>query len=656
MKLAHLLAHSTMLLGLLGATSPALAQTARVPVEAYAELPQLKFPILSPDGKSLAVGMNADNGDPVVMIMNMDTQVRNFVSLGKNSLSDIVFDDDGTVIVEANDTIDYYGTNYELFRYFSLDKGTTRARMLVNTPDTPRAFNTGSEIVGMLPNDPGAILMQTRDTNNANQAVLNLYRVVLNSTELGLVERGNTYTYDWLADETGRALVRADHNPERKVTKLFGRDGAGWRELLVIEDTGTPGVTVRGFDRRGRVLFSRLTDEDGGILEALDLTTAAISVAVRPSDAILNGSITNPWTQKLEGVALGGLEPGIVWTTAPLNAIRETLEATFAGQDVDIVSRSRDDSVVLASIAPRGAPPVLYKFEPVTNRVTRLGATMPSLDGKPFGTISARTYAARDGFEVPVYITFPPGYQTTSNAPAIMMPHGGPESRDYPGFDWWAGFMASRGYVVIQPQFRGSSGFGRAHSKAGYRQWGRLMQHDVTDAVAWAAKEGLIDPKRVCIVGASYGGYAALAGATLTPNVYRCAVSVAGVSDLELMIRQERSLADGRSSRSVNYWVDHIGADDREAMRAHSPRRLASRVTAPVLLMHGKDDTVVLPEQSKVMLDALRDAGKSVRYVELKDEDHWLSRAPTRLQMLRELEAFLAEHLGPGLSPQPVPR
>ena len=176
------------------------------------------------------------------------------------------------------------------------------------------------------------------------------------------------------------------------------------------------------------------------------------------------------------------------------------------------------------------------------------------------------------------------------------------------------------------------------------------MQDDVSDAVAWSVKEGLSDPARVCIVGASYGGYAALAGATLTPDLYRCAVAVAGVSDLPKMIAQERSDAGGKDSAVVNYWSDHIGADDPAAMEAVSPRRLVKNVKAPILLIHGRDDTVVRFEQSYEMNAALLAAGKSVKFVQLKGEDHWLSRADTREQMLTEIEIFLREHLGPGVN------
>ncbi|MBY0568533.1 MAG: prolyl oligopeptidase family serine peptidase [Hyphomonadaceae bacterium] len=224
--------------------------------------------------------------------------------------------------------------------------------------------------------------------------------------------------------------------------------------------------------------------------------------------------------------------------------------------------------------------------------------------------------------------------------------HGGPASRDTLDFDYRAAFLASRGYAVLQPNFRGSSGYGATWERAGWRQWGGLMQTDVEDGVAALARSGRIDGARVCIVGASYGGYAALAGATLTPDRYRCAISINGVSDLGEMLRVER-LETGRDSITSDYWRGIIGdgREDRDAIRAVSPAFLADRVQAPILLLGSTDDTVVRIDQSRRMNRALVQAGKTVRFVELEGDDHFLSDSTTRIQTLREMEAFLAEHL-----------
>ncbi|MEJ0022664.1 MAG: alpha/beta fold hydrolase [Alphaproteobacteria bacterium] len=208
--------------------------------------------------------------------------------------------------------------------------------------------------------------------------------------------------------------------------------------------------------------------------------------------------------------------------------------------------------------------------------------------------------------------------------------------------------MATRGYVVLQPQFRGSAGFGRAWADAGRRQWGGLMQNDLTDGVRDLVRLGAVDPKRVCIVGASYGGYAALAGATLTPELYACAVSVGGIGDLPMMLRwiKARQADQGNPGR-LNYWLDHIGPAGDPAVARASPVNNIIAVRAPILLIHGRDDTVVPYAQSAEMAEALKRAGKSATLTPLVGEDHWLSLSQTRTQTLEAMESFLAMSLKP---------
>ena len=228
--------------------------------------------------------------------------------------------------------------------------------------------------------------------------------------------------------------------------------------------------------------------------------------------------------------------------------------------------------------------------------------------------------------------------------PLVVLPHGGPESRDNYAFDWWAQFLATRGYAVLQPQFRGSIGFGDAFRLAGRRQWGGLMQDDVTDGVRAMIEEQIADARRVCIVGASYGGYAALAGAAFTPELYKCAVSVNGVSDLPEMLEGVRARS-GAESDPVAYWRDTVGSAFDKNVIERSPARAADRIQVPILLMHGMDDSVVPIAQSEAMARALGKLNRKFSFIRLSGEDHWLSRGETRLKVLTEIEKFLAENL-----------
>jgi dipeptidyl aminopeptidase/acylaminoacyl peptidase len=230
----------------------------------------------------------------------------------------------------------------------------------------------------------------------------------------------------------------------------------------------------------------------------------------------------------------------------------------------------------------------------------------------------------------------------------VVLPHGGPESRDHYGFDPYAQFLAAQGYVVVQPNFRGSAGFGEAFALAGRGQWGLRMQDDVTDAVKHMIDTGRADARRICIVGASYGGYAALAGVTLTPELYRCAISIAGVSDLPEMLSSERH-ESGSASNDFYYWRDSIGdpVKDRAALEAASPRRQAGKAAAPVLLIHGEKDETVPVRQSQIMQDALKAGGKQSRLIRLKDADHYWDNWERNdlMTLYQETAAFLKQHL-----------
>ena len=227
------------------------------------------------------------------------------------------------------------------------------------------------------------------------------------------------------------------------------------------------------------------------------------------------------------------------------------------------------------------------------------------------------------------------------------MPHGGPMARDELRFDWMAQFLANRGYAVLQPNFRGSSGYGKKFQEAGYGEWGLKMQDDVTDGVQKLIADGIADPKRICIVGASYGGYAALAGAAFTPGLYACAAAWAPVTDLRLFLKT-RSHDYGSDSAMIASWEHFIGDrwSDSAKLDGASPAPNATKIKVPVLLMHGEADATVRIDQSETMEQALRNAGKKVTFVRIPRETHYMQAADSRIRWLTELEKFLKENIG----------
>jgi dipeptidyl aminopeptidase/acylaminoacyl peptidase len=318
----------------------------------------------------------------------------------------------------------------------------------------------------------------------------------------------------------------------------------------------------------------------------------------------------------------------------------------FPGQRVTLQSLSADHrKLVVVTDSPSEGP--AYAFVDIdAHKANFMGPTYDDLKPDDVAAVQPLSFKAADGLSLTGYLTLPKG-RDPKGLPLVVFPHGGPAARDEPGFDWWAQAMASRGYAVLQVNYRGSSGFDWSLLKAGFGQWGAKMQTDLSDGVRYLAARGTIDPKRVCIVGASYGGYAALAGATLDTGVYRCAVSVAGPSELRQMVVWDK---DRYGLSNQRYWDRFMGA--KAANDSHlqdiSPADHADRVTIPILLIHGKDDTVVPFAQSTLMADALKHAGKPYDFVVLNHEDHWLSRGETRLQMLKATMEFVEKNNPPG--------
>ena len=333
-------------------------------------------------------------------------------------------------------------------------------------------------------------------------------------------------------------------------------------------------------------------------------------------------------------------EPKTVMTDpAEQSALTRTFKA-FAGREPELVDWTPGFTKILVRTSGNGDSGTVYMVDVAAKRAEAIGLERPAIAAEQVGPVSRVSYKAQDGLEMNGVLTLPPGREA-KNLPVVMMPHGGPAAHDSPRFDWWAQALASRGYAVFQPNFRGSTGSTDAFRHAGDGQWGRTMQTDISDGLAELAKRGIVDPRRACIVGASYGGYAALAGVTLQKGLYRCAVSVSGVSDLKLryFAKLAETANDKMLSRILREQMGDPGGYD-----AVSPRRFAAKADAPVLLIHGKDDVVVDYKQSALMADALKDAGKPHELITLLAEDHWMSREETRKRMLSETIRFVQAH------------
>jgi len=324
-----------------------------------------------------------------------------------------------------------------------------------------------------------------------------------------------------------------------------------------------------------------------------------------------------------------------------MRAMQTRIDAKIAdpapGAATEPLNFSADMNRVMVRHGAPTRPPVYYVYDRRKDELISLGQTYAGLDDVQLADMQPVRIAARDGTVMTSYLTLPPG-RDGKNLPLILLPHGGPWTRDYLHYDYWVQFLANRGYAVLQPNFRGSTGFGRDFVALAQGQWGKAMQEDLEDAVAWAARAGIADPKRVCIMGGSYGGYAALMGIAKTPDLYRCAISLAGISDVARLLVYDRRFFFYKPTRGEIVGV--AGLDPATI----SPVRFAGQITAPVLLVHGGADIRVPFAQSEQMAQVLRRAGKTMELIRLEGADHALGRAEDRIAFLKAVDAFLAKY------------
>lgn len=628
-----------------GVGRSALAQDA--PVAAFARLPAIASVAISDDGKELAY-IRRDGAATSVVVQARTGELIVQIDVSDRRVSQVFWVSPDHVAIESlvlNSNV-FISTNHlpQLDLVNVRTRGVARVLRSADKGVINAVFDHWRGDSGGRP----AFYVQAITSENWAYTT-DVYRIDLDSGRGRRVHTGLEDTSGYLLRPDGEAAARIARSRDNGRTRLVApSSGGGWR--TVFEQKGLlDGPAIWGFAQDpDKVIVSTLEGTD------VYLTEVSLSTGVMGEKRKQSSHLAGPMydsRQRLVGIGTVNEDEGYVFLEPKLEAAWSVMRRGLPTSRLRLVSFSADYEVIIFRSEGDTDAGTFYLYDAAAGSVSLIGRAYPEVPAARIATVSMITYKASDGMELYGVLTLPRG-RAARDLPLVMLPHGGPASRDYVRFDWWAQALAARGYAVFQPQFRGSNGFGEAYLQAGYGEWGRKMQTDVSDAISHLDSLDIIDPSRVCIVGASYGGYAALAGVAMQPDTYRCAVSVAGVADLRQMLMSEwRATGFQRESQNpvMRYWSRFMGADGArdEVLLQRSPSQLASAITAPVLLIHGRDDTVVPFEQSTIMRDALTRAGKDVRLVPLAGEDHWLSFAPTRQQMLEETIAFLERHNPP---------
>ena len=489
------------------------------------------------------------------------------------------------------------------------------AVMFQNEINRLRASPYLGQVSDFLPNDPDHVLMPAYESDGS----LGLYKMNVISGVGERIERGPSSTMGWVMHD-GIPVLRRNINARGNVETWFARlpGEADWRLMRRNRLRDAPEFAYVGQTQNPETVRVLIRADSDNHLTVRDINLRDFSVSApinhREGVDAIDGIYDS--RGKYIGVAYYGERLEYEFEDPALSAHHRALNQFFENDcDVKLVDISADGNRMIGRVSGPREPGTWIFYDRAARNILPLGSAT-SLSFEKLGEGQRIIVDTRDGAKIEAYLTAP---LSGKAGPLVVLPHGGPEVRDYRSYDRQVQILAAQGWWVLQPNFRGSGGYGKAFAEAGWGRWGERMQEDVEDAIAQVIRDKGLDANRVAIMGTSYGGYAALMGAVRRPELYKAAISICGVADLVDMLDWEKRTDDTPGNMIFEFWTKRIGdlSTQRPMIEAASPRRRVSEIVCPVLLVHGVKDEIVPPIQSQAMHRALRGAGKSVQYVEI---------------------------------------
>lgn len=625
------------------------------PAEIYGRLPAIFDVAISPDGYGIVVGRDDTDGGNRVFVLDTDrgthlssVQRRDYQHSDKRDrIHAVRWADQHRIgyLLEATtptgpvSEIDVFN----LFRMTLLDTRLHRSYM-VHQGGIRDDFLQLSQMLAPIAGDAesGRAVLPAR----GRVASTSVYRVDLKDGRTRLLQKGSVHTERFAFNQTGDAIARLD--VERHINLWEIRDIRDGRDHVIAtgsEDLGQ--LAFAGALANGDIaVVGRPNQEDNFLLYGINPDTGATSILFEDSDRDISEAITDPWLHIIVGASWVGDGYSESYLDPQLAGVHQKLKSMAPGGSIRLRTWTADRSRIVVFIETAKDAGGYYLFDVAKSQLSLIGMVHPEIKGiAALGDRQAITYSARDGVRVPAVLTLP------ANKPAKLLPLvvlSAGDARDHANleYSWMASFLATRGYAVVEPNERGTIGYGHAWKTDGDGQWAHQMNDDIQDAATSLAKAGLIDKDRVCIVGTGDGGYSALLAATTSPDLYRCAVSVNGIADMTRYITYLK-LRTWTYSTFRRWYTKLLGPDaaSNKALKAVSPTHLAEAVQADVLLIHDVSDTLSPLSQSESMAAALKRAGKRVQLKVLPGEDHYLEEPENRIQVLQEIGTFFAAHL-----------
>ncbi|MBL9139074.1 MAG: S9 family peptidase [Verrucomicrobiales bacterium] len=644
MKPTRLVALSWAFLMSLGLGSRS-SQSAEIPVANLFRDFEFEEMALSPDGKTLAM-TGPQKGRRNIAVFDLETrQPRWLTKLGDREAYDIRWFGDRIVFRMVKN-------GFDMGAICAIDRDGTDQQVLIHSlehqSDGLVTYLEEVSILSGIPGNDDLVLVEREEigryTSARSRGVKNVHRLNLRNGICALEAKNPGDVIAWYPDLTGK--IRAALSSDGEKVRLIYRDDTDtpWRTLTEW-GARTSEVVPVGFaaDNRNLIVSASGNRNTSGLyVYQVDSKTLDTNIWHHEwIDADL--PIIDPYTGLVVGVHYDDTRPRSQFFEEDLKRIQFRIDRVPFNTSNRLLNYSRDRKRFLYSSQSDRNPGHYYLFDFEQKKFDALGAKTTRIRPADMSAQIATNYLARDGLRIPAYLTLPAG-QPTSRLPLVVMVHGGPWSRVHWGFDREVQFFASRGYAVLQPNYRGSTGYGMNHFRAGIKQWGLKMQDDITDGVHWAIQQGIADPARVVIYGASYGGYSTMMGLATTPELYRCGINYVGVTDIVGILGYVSSRLPARYAAFQSIIIGDLETE-RARLEATSPVNVVDKIRAPVFLAYGELDSRVPIQQGRRLARELKRLDKPFEMIVKKDEGHGFFIEKNRIELYEAIDKFLKKHV-----------
>lgn len=613
-------------------------------VEDFFRNPEFTQMKLSPNGEWVAALISVNNRRNIAVLSVDDNRAVAITDARRTDISDFYWITNERLAY----LIDIDGN--EAFGLFAIDRDGSNWDELVGPEDGVQIFPRQVLLLDRLDDDPEHMLVTD---NERRKLYPDVFRLDSHTGRASRVVLNPGYVSSWITDHDGvvRVGIGSTDDPRDLIVQIVYRESENddWRVLTEYDPFDDHGFTPLAFAADNHTLYVRSNiGRDTQALYTYDPESGTLGELIFGDDRVDIGDIDlSPRDDRLLAVSYELERPDVRAVDPDFAALREAIDAALPDTFNRVVSISDDEQRMLILSSGDTDPGSFYLLDRGRAQLRFYAARMSWLAPEQLSEMHPVTFTARDGVTIHGYLTLPKA-GAARKLPLILHPHGGPYGvRDRWGFDRHVQFLASRGYAVLQVNYRGSGGYGKHFMDIAWQQWGLAMQDDLTDAVRWAIAEGIADPERVCIYGASYGGYATMVGITTTPELYRCAVDYVGVVDLPQLYAywSASPIASG-----IESWFRRAIGDpraDRERLEATSPINNLDGLRVPLFVIHGRRDPRVPIAQAEALTRALRRREIEHEVLIENDEGHGFVKEENNFELYRRLEAFFAEHLGP---------